>query len=450
MKLKKNEKKLNIKLIIVTLLAIVFLIYIIYTIIHLIIRPTQSFMVENGDISFEESAQGYIIRDETVIKGENYKNGIAQIKTEGEKVAKGEAIFRYYTSGEEKLKSKISELDVKIREAMEKESDIYAVDIKALDTQIHTKLKESSELSDLQKIKEYKNEINNAIMKKAKIAGEKSPSGSYLKQLIEERSNYENELNSGSEYVTSTRSGVVSYRVDGLEDVITPANLASLSKSMLQDLNLKTGEIVATSEESGKVIDNFYCYIACVLKNENIEAANVKVGSKVRIRLSNSKEVKAEVQYISAEGEKESLVVLKITNYVEELINYRKISFEVIWWNAEGLKAPNDAIMYEEREISNTNSDENTQTNTVASGDNTQTNTILENLETTEEGKVKIAYVIRKRVGYTDKIYVKVLKKGEKYSIIKNYTSKELKALGFSSEEINSRKIISMYDELSI
>lgn len=409
--MKKGKKNNNIKYAIVILIAIAILIYMIYAIINLIIKPTDTFLVENGKISYEETVQGYIIRDETVIKGENYKNGISQIKSEGEKVAKGEAIYRYYTKGEEGLIEKISNLDVKIREAMEKESDIYSGDIKTLENQIQKKIYEACEINDLQKIKEYKNELNQSITKKAKIAGEKSPSGSYLKQLIEERSKYENELNNGSEYIKSTRSGVVSYRVDGLEDVLTTANLASLSKSMLQDLKLKTGEIVSTSEESGKVIDNFYCYIASILKDENINAAEVKVGSEVKIRLSNSKEIVATIEYIAQEDNNESLVIFKIDKCVEELINYRKISLDVIWWSEEGLKVPNTAIKYENDDL---------------------------------------AYITRKRVGYTDNIYVKILKQSEKYSIIENYTISELREKGIEEEYIKNRKTISLYDELEI
>jgi thymidine phosphorylase len=41
--------------------------------------------------------------------GTHYQNGIVQIKTEGERVAKGETIFRYYSNDEENLKKQIKE-----------------------------------------------------------------------------------------------------------------------------------------------------------------------------------------------------------------------------------------------------------------------------------------------------------------------------------------------------
>ena len=410
--MKKDKKsKINAKIVVAIIIILAIIVYAIYALARLIMNPTDTCLVENGKISLEESVKGYIIRDETVIKGENYKNGIAQIKTEGEKVAKGDSIFRYYTSGEESLIKKIKELDVKIQEAMEKENGVYTSDIKTLEEQIQKKLYEAYEQNDLQKIKEYKKDLSNNITKKAKIAGENSPAGSYLKQLISQRSEYENQLNSGSEYITAPKSGVVSYRVDGLEDVLTPSNLASLSKDMLEELKLKTGEIVATSDESGKIIDNFYAYIACILKNENIEAAGVKVDSSLKIRLSNSKECTATIEYIAQENEDESLVVLKITECIEELINYRKISLDILWWSESGLKVPNSALKYETDDL---------------------------------------AYITRKRVGYTDDIYVKILKQNDKYSIIENYTNTELKEKGVSEEKRKNRRTISLYDEIEI
>lgn len=410
--MKKDKKsKINAKIVVAIIIILAIIVYAIYALARLIMNPTDTCLVENGKISLKESVKGYIIRDETVIKGENYKNGIAQIKTEGEKVAKGDSIFRYYTSGEESLIKKIKELDVKIQEAMEKENGVYTSDIKTLEEQIQKKLYEAYEQNDLQKIKEYKKDLSNNITKKAKIAGENSPAGSYLKQLISQRSEYENQLNSGSEYITAPKSGVVSYRVDGLEDVLTPSNLASLSKDMLEELKLKTGEIVSTSDESGKIIDNFYAYIACILKNENIEAAGVKVDSSLKIRLSNSKECTATIEYIAQENEDESLVVLKITECVEELINYRKISLDILWWSESGLKVPNSAIKYESDDL---------------------------------------AYITRKRVGYTDDIYVKILKQNDKYSIIENYTNTELKEKGVSEEKRKNRRTISLYDEIEI
>ncbi|MCI8345212.1 MAG: hypothetical protein HFJ42_04505 [Clostridia bacterium] len=54
--MKKDKNKINIKHVIIAILIIAVIIYVIYSIINLAVKPTQSFLVENGKISFEESA----------------------------------------------------------------------------------------------------------------------------------------------------------------------------------------------------------------------------------------------------------------------------------------------------------------------------------------------------------------------------------------------------------
>ena len=404
----KTKKKFNKKIIIYIAIILV-VIYVFYTIYLLIKQPTDVFTLEEGTLYSEETDIGYVIRDEVVIQGENYKNGMEKIKSEGEKVAVNEAVFRYYTKNEESLKEKIAELDTKIQEAMANETDLFTGDMKSLETQIDQKLLEISTINDTTKLEEYKKEINELITKKANIAGDLSPQGSYLKELIEERKNYENELNSGAEYISSTKSGVVSYKVDGLEDVLKPTEecFSTLTKEYLENLDLKTGKIVPTSEESGKIIDNTYCYIATISHTE--EAQNAQVGDKIRVRLPSGSEVSAEITYI-LQNDDDRVLILKIEKGVEELISYRKISFDLIWWSETGLKVPNQAIVKEN----------------------------------------DLAYVVRNRAGYLSKLLVKVKREGEKYSIVEPYDTEELKELGFSNEEIISYKKISLYDEVII
>ena len=381
-------------------------------VIRLLKNPTSTFLVEKGQIYQEETATGYIIRDEQVIKGENYKNGMAQIKTEGERVAKGEAIFRYYSNGEETLVKKIEALDSKIDEAMKNNNDVLPGDTKVLENQITQKIESVHNESDLQKIKEIKKEMTTDITKKAKIAGDYSPAGSYLKKLIDERSGYERSLNSGAEYIVAPESGVVSYRVDGFEEILTTKNFSNISKGFLESLNLKTGQIVATSDESGKVINNYECYIATCLNSEYANSA--ELGDTVKLKLPSGNEVNAEIVQINVQNENNVVIVFKIEKCVEELIGYRKISFDVIWWSYSGNKIPNNAIQYEQK------------------------------------GENKVAYVIRTRAGYEDKILVKELKSNGKYTIVSDYTSQELEEIGYSSDEIKSRKTLSIYDEILI
>lgn len=404
----KNDKKKEMAKIIIPIIAVIVFAYILYKIIKLIIVPTDMVMLENGTIYSEETTIGYVIRDEKIAKGKNTENEMIQIKSEGEKVAKGSQIFRYSSKNEDEINSKISELNAKIQEALLGQNSPFPNDVKAIEKQIENKIDGLKSKNNIQEISEYKKDINTYITKKSKIAGSLSKAGSYINGLIKEREEYQKKLKDQSEYITAPMSGVVSYRVDDLEETLTPENFEKLNKEFLEELNLKTGQIVATSRHKGKIINNYECYIATVLDSE--EAKQAEVGKTVKLRLSTQDEVKAIITHISKQENNSVLVVFRIGDCVEKLIDYRKITFDVIWWKSEGLKVPKSAIIYDNG----------------------------------------LSYVVRNRGGYQDKILVKILRENNKYCIIGSYDNEDLKNLGFTTNEIINMKKISIYDEIIV
>lgn len=402
----KNQKNLN--KIIIYIFGLLILIYLFYAVYLLIKQPTDKVTVEHGTLYLEETNIGYVIRSEIVVKGQNYKNGMEQIKTEGEKTAKGEAIYRYYSKNEDGLKKQIEELDVLIQETLKGQKGLFPADIKSLENQLDEKIELLKKATDISKIEEYQKQINDLITKKAKISGESSAAGSYLKQLYTQRTKLEEQLNSGAEYIKAPVSGIVSYKVDGLEETLTTSNFSALNKEFLQNLKLKTGQLIATNDESGKIIDSSKCYIATISDSE--EAKKAEIDQKVKVRLSSNKIIDAKVNYVSEENEEETLIILEIDKQIGELANYRKISFDLIWWSSTGLKVPNKAIVEEDG----------------------------------------LNYIVRNRAGYLNKILVKVTRKNDKYSIVSSYNTEELVSLGFSKTEISNMKNVSIYDEIII
>ena len=328
------------------------------------------------------------------------------MKAEGKKVANGEAIYRYSLENEEELNKKIEELDVQIQEALKNENSLFSSDIKLLENQIEEKLENIYEDTDIQEVEQYKKEINTAMNKKAKIASTLASNGSYVQELIAQRSNYENQVNSNSKYVYSNKSGIISYKVDDLESKLTVGDFSYLNKQLLESFNLKPGQIIASNNNKAKIVNNFNCYIACISKTD--EAKNAEVGSNIKLRLPNSEEVPVQIVYKSEEGKNETLLVFELKQSVESLINYRKIAFDIIWWSDSGLKVPNKAIQHEGN----------------------------------------IAYVIRNKAGYEEKIYVKVLRQNDNYSIVENYSTQELQEAGCDTSAMDSKKSISLYDEI--
>lgn len=394
------------KRIIAIVSVIAILIYVICSVYLLLTNTTDTYIVKHGSLSEEDECIGYIIRKEKIVKGEDYQNGIYAIASEGQRVAVGESIFRYYSDSEKQIKTQISGLNYKIQELLEQEKNVLSADIKAIEAQIEEKIQNINNLTNYQEIIENKKNIDNLITKKINFIGDITENKD-IKSLVNERKNLEKQLKNGAEYQKAEIAGIVSYRVDGLEQKLTTEQFNEITEKYLNDLDLRTGKIVSTSNECGKVIDNFKCYMAITMNSKN--AMEAKVNDSVKLRISNSEEYNAKIVQINEESGKR-IIIFEMDKMTEDLINHRKIVIDVIWLDVSGLKVPKQALIKENG----------------------------------------LYYVIRNKAGIENKLLVKIKMKTDKFAIIESYESTELQELGLSSDEIKKYKKITNYDEIII
>lgn len=402
----EKKKKINKFKFFCLLVVFVFLAaYVMFEIIGLMRNPSNTVIVKEGTVTKEETVTGVIIRDETIVQGKNLKNGMQHIVDEGDKVAVGDPIFRYLSNDESQTKQKITELDNKISVAISENNQIlYSSSTKLIDSQILDKIKELPDINSVQILKENKRNVSSLILKKAKLAGDLSPTGSTLKQLINERSKLEKQITDGAEYIKAEKSGIVSYRIDGFEDKLNDDDFSKYTKDYIKKLNFKVGDIVPVNSEKGKIINNFKCYIAVISKSQ--EAKNAKDGQKISIVLPNAQMVKGKIVRINREGNNNEVVlIIEFDEGIESLSIYRSIRVDLVWWDKVGNKVPNSAIF-------------------------------------TVNG---LSYVIRSNNGYNDYVLVKVLKKSDEYSIVSNYSLVELKELNLKQ---NISTSLLLYDEI--
>ena len=189
--------------------------------IHLLKNLSQTCVVEQGSLKFEETADAYILREETVLQGENYKNGMVQIVSEGQKVSKNQPAFRYYSNGEDEILKQMQTLDEEINATIESSGlKIWSTDITNLETQIEQIVDSMYGMNDFEEIQDKKAELDTYVLKKTKITGNLSPADSYVKTLIGKRNALEQQLSNESEVMSAPMSGLISYRIDGLEEIL--------------------------------------------------------------------------------------------------------------------------------------------------------------------------------------------------------------------------------------
>lgn len=414
----KKDVKQNVIYVILSVL-IILIIYVIFQCVMLLKKPTNSMIVKNGRLTNYEEVVGYVIREEEMIDTSEYVGKRQIVISDASRTGTGSTIVSYVLENQNGLEEKIAHLDVEIQNLMETQQTIYLADVKNIETEIQKHIYQTlNEKNNIYEMKQLKKKITENLEKKASIVGEKSPTGSKLNNLISERMEYEKQLNNSKKDLKADKAGLISYRIDGYENILTPNAFSKLSIAELEKIPITVNQIIPIDDEKIKMINNFYCYLAIPMNSEESKALTINDTVKICFNGDFDNYDRATVEYISEEGNKR-LVILKTTSNIEKLSQYRKVSLDVIWWNYQGLKVSNNAIY--EKEIK----DENTG----------------EIYATVSAMKVQAA-------GYQKEVWVKVEKTVDEFSIIDNYEDEELLNLGIPENLLEERYEINMYDEV--
>lgn len=402
----EEHKKYNGVVLLIASIIIFFIIFnYIPKIIKLFSQPAQNFTVSVGKIVDEEYTKALIIRKENVLT--NGEKKIEKDKQEGQKVRKGERIGRYYADNENKMLEEIANIDKEIEKVLaENNQKIESPESTILDKKIEALISEINGINKQEKITKITKEVNEEILKKAKTSGELSKEGNKLKKLIDQKTKLENNLNSNTNIITATEAGNVSYKIDGYEGKLKTDNFDYLTKDVISEVDIKSGNIVSTVENNVKIVDGFKTYLVCVLENKNTK--DRKVGDTVGIRIGSHEEIDGEIVYMKKISEEENILVFKVDRLYDVLSQYRKVNISIVWWSQEGLKINNNALV---------------------------------------KAQNGLYFAKKDKGGYSEIIPVKVIRKTDEYSLIESYTKADYEKAGIKMDYAPS---VVEYDEISI
>ena len=404
-----NDKRNNNLKFVFSIILAIFVIFVFFFSTSKLNNSVDFYTIENGEISYEEPAEAIIIRDEQLLSEEGYEKGITQIALEGEKVAKNSSVIRSYTADEDEKIKQIEDIDKEINKAIEENSiNVLSSDIINIEAKIESYAEKLNGLNDIQKIEEIHKKIDDLMASKTRITADACPEGSAVKQLIKQKNTLLEELNNGANIVKSPTSGIVSYRIDGLEKILKTGDFSYLNKEVFDSIEIKMGATIPLNNNNCKIINNFNSYIATFMNTEKANTANV--GDEVTLRLTTGNILPAKIVYLGESTKDGRVIVFEIREGIDNLIEFRKISMDVIWWDYSGYKVSNSVLI-------------------------------------SRDGK---NYVQKYKTTSSEIILVKVKRQNDTYSIISNYTDEELLEMGISQEEINKRTKIKLYDRLLV
>lgn len=394
MKKKIKGESFNIKKFLIAIFSLMFLLFFIFYFIHQLKNVPISFTIKKGRLAEEELVKAIFVRKEEVLGENGTKKRIEKIKEEGSRVAKGEDVFRYYSEDKQNIIKQIDDINTEINKYIQSQKiNLNSPNNEVINKYIRDVINNMTNTTSQAKNKEMTKDIINKLQEKAKD-GELFKYDENIKRLNKEKSDLESKLTLDTKMVTAPFAGMVSYKIDGFENKLKVDTIEQFNSENLKKLNIKNNIQIPKSETNGKVVDNFEMYI--LAETNNKEASIKKVGDYIKIRVQGNV-INAEIIKLPNDDRKnDKVIILKITENVEKLIDNRSMQVDLIWWEKEGLKVSNKAI---------------------------------------EEEK-GFHFIIKNKWTYREKIIVKIVKKTEEFSLVENYTSEELKELGIDITKV--------------
>ena len=302
----------------------------------------ETYTVVNGYIEKESDTTAYLVKTEKVASVSNSDVAIPVIE-QGKKAAKDEIISIYKDSSYTKYLSEIEKMDKDIQTLISDLPATYSSDVKEIDKQISEISNQALRETSYIRMQEYKNKLDELAYRKVLILGALSPEGSKIRELIEQREEYENKSKTSSNNIKAPITGLVSYKIDGLEDVADPSKIYSYSVDDLENI-IKQYKNNTQNKFGIKVIDNYHAYLI-VKEEKGPNDEYIKKGNEYLIKLTDQPDVKLSSTLVKViEKDNYKYCILEITNGIENIIDLREISLSIVWKKTSGIALPKDYI----------------------------------------------------------------------------------------------------------
>ncbi|SES65541.1 putative membrane fusion protein [Natronincola peptidivorans] len=355
-KKKKVKKRLIIRNINKLFIGIIILLYFLSRMPPFFSQATnKTYIAEYGKIETAITTEGYIVRDEKVITSTS-EGDVILLVNEGERVARGQKIATiHFNDLDDNITKDLEIINLRIENIKDKqlEEHLFQTDIQKINNEIETVTQQIQDLiknGDYIKVGALKETLLILVEKKSIISGEKSLPGRNLEQLERQQQNLQEKVSASVKTIISEYPGAVALGRDGLEDLLTLSNLDYMTLQQFETIrNSLDNDKQQDDETNIRIIKNHQWSIITKLMQEDI--LGLEKERKIKIRQQgDNKEYNAIVRNVIQEDDDNCIVVLDLTEFMEEFYNKRSITFDVIIRSYEGVMIPNSAITEHEEQ----------------------------------------------------------------------------------------------------
>lgn len=304
----------------------------------------KTYIVEEGNLQKSFTSNAVIIRQEKLIKAP-VEGKLEILVDHGNRVRVGEPLFRVICDMKKykEYKNQIVEVEDKIKvvKAEQKQQKMPSVLDKSIEDTTRN-LQDAISKGEFKKVDNLKSELirlKKERNKKNKIR-EKN-----IKTMQESLQDLKVDLQNTEHTVYAPISGIISYNIDGMEELLSPSNIQNITYDKIKDINIKKPKtkrekrsFVDSNQPVLKIIDNFSYYMAVPMKNKLQEGKNYVVKFT-----SFNKATKGKL--IQTANKPEFLGIFRLNSDIKELLNERKVEVEVLVDSFYGKIVPTDSLI---------------------------------------------------------------------------------------------------------
>jgi putative membrane fusion protein len=275
---------------------------------------------------------------------------------DGEKISSGKKIVEIVKNNQadENIAIKIKQLDDRIKEikASDINNNFFSQDKEKIESQIKDKvsdLKNIAKSGNYEKLESVKDDLTASLYKKSLISGSGSFFGKNLEQLEKEKATLEGIYKNNTDVIYAATAGVVSYGLDGYEQILSPANIKNFKldniKEIMNSISGKKQDEKSAKSVGVKIVDNFEWYVCSIMSND--QAKGMKKGKNIKLRFKEfgNNQVNGEIFEVSQPEGDNCLVIIKISDYVNDFYKKRIADMDIIKDYNEGFTIPAKAIV---------------------------------------------------------------------------------------------------------
>jgi len=323
-----------------------------YFILNALNRSYTYGIVEYGELTLNDTGDALIIRQEEVYSAPEYGK-VTFLLAEGENVEKEQPIAVVYKANyKEELVYQLYNVREKILSYQQENilQDVIDNDIEKIEKEISDaiiSIQVSVRDTQLEGLDKKEKKLRSLFDNRQRIFDKKTTPDHYLEQLYAQEAELNNQLEEWRLELVAPQSGLVSFSLDSMEDIL---DIKSVNYLTINDfVNLTTQEVIETEEDEAgdeqpffRIINPDKWYMACLVKEPVILYED---GQDVEVSFIGlqSETLEGKVYRIE-KGQEGCLLIVEFNDKIESFINVRRAKTEISK-KFQGFMVPADAIV---------------------------------------------------------------------------------------------------------